>query len=106
MARKSATKSADVRAPQKRDFASGDASLRISAADFVAWQDRLGLSNNAAARAIFASPNSIAIYRAMGAGPDVALRCRAVELGVSAGDSWQFIERAAKLLAQYRALHP
>ncbi|TAI67589.1 hypothetical protein [Bradyrhizobium sp. Leo170] len=106
MAKKSATKPADVRAPQKRDFATGDASQRINGAEFVAWQERLGLSNNAAARAIFASPNSIATYRTLGAGPDVALRCRAVELGISTGDSWQFIERAAKLLAQYRALHP
>ena len=99
-------KPTDKRAPQRRAFATADSSLRISAQDFVAWQDRQGFSNNDAARAIFASPNSIAGYRAAGAGPDVALRCMAVEIGISPADGWEFIERAGKLLERYREMHP
>jgi hypothetical protein len=86
-----------------RAFASADTSLRIKAAEFVAWQDDLGLSNAAAARALYRSPNTIALFREEGAPPDIAILCRAIRLGVAADDSWQFIEKAAETLKTLRA---
>jgi hypothetical protein len=101
---KASPKSAARKAPPKsRAYSSADTSLRISAAEFVAWQDALGLSNEAAARALYRSPNTIAAYRVDGAPADIAILCRAIRLGVAADDSWQFIEKAAETFKTLRA---
>jgi hypothetical protein len=92
--------------PKSRAFASGDAALRISAADFIAWQDRLDLSNAAAARVLYVSVNTVATFRKTGAGPEIARQCRAIYLGVAPDDSWQFIAEAKELLATYRRIRP
>src|SRR5262249_48691426 len=90
--------------PQRRAYASADTTLRISAEDFKAWQERLDLSNADAARLLFVGPNTITAARAAGAGPDIALKCRAVSLGITADESWQFIEDARQLLDCYRSI--
>jgi hypothetical protein len=82
-----------VKAPVKtqkksRAFASADTSLRITAAEFVAWQEGMGLSNADAARLLYVSANTLTTYRAAGAGPDVARQCRAIVAGIEPGDSW------------------
>lgn len=73
---------------KSRAFASADTSLRISAAEFVAWQEGLGLSSADAARLLYVSANTLTAYRAAGAGPDVARQCRAIVAGIDPGDSW------------------
>ena len=70
-----------------RRFASDGAAPRISAAEFIAWQATLGLSNGDAARALHVSPNTVTAARRDGAGADLALRCNAVLAGISAADS-------------------
>lgn len=90
-------------APKSRAYSSADSALRISAAEFVAWQEALGLSNEAAARALYRSPNTVATFREAGAPPDIAILCRAIRLGVAADDGWQFIEKAAETLKTLRA---
>ncbi len=82
MAKTKPAKRVSVRKPASRAFASADASLRISAAEFVAWQERQGLSNAAAARLLYVSANTLTAYRAAGAGPDVARQCWAIVAGI------------------------
>ncbi len=74
-------------AAKSRAFASADSSLRISAAEFIAWQEELGLSNAAAARLLYVSANTLAGYRAAGAGPDIARQCRAIVAGIDPADT-------------------
>lgn len=93
-------------AAKSRAFASADTALRINAAEFIAWQEGLGLSNAAAARLLYVSANTLAAYRAEGAGADIARQCRAIRLGIRPDDSWQFIERAAKMLETLRQIIP
>ena len=65
-----------------RAFASADSALRISAADFCAWQEGQGLTIAAAARLLYISDNTIAKYRADGAPPDIARQCWAIIAGI------------------------
>jgi hypothetical protein len=67
---------------KSRAFASADSSLRISGADFCAWQDSLGLSGAAAARLLYVSPNTLAAYQTDGAPPDIARQCWAIVAGI------------------------
>ena len=69
-------------AAKSRAFASADSALRISAADFCAWQAGLGLSGAAAARLLYVSANTLAGYRNDGAPPDIARQCRAILAGI------------------------
>lgn len=87
---------------KSRAYASENTSLRISAEEFKAWQAGLELSNADAARLLFVSPNTITAARADGAGPDLALKCRAVSVGIAADDDWQFIADTAVLLKAFR----
>ena len=92
------------RAPKRRAYASSDTALRISADEFKAWQAGLDLSNADAARLLFVGPNTITAARTVGAGPDLALKCRAVSLGITADETWQFIADARELLETLRRI--
>ena len=85
--------------PKSRAFASGDASLRISAADFIAWQDRLNLSNAAAARVLYVSVNTVATFRKVGAGPNIARQCWAIVSGIEPDQGQWHSELLAELNA-------
>lgn len=76
------TKAPDKQARKPRAFASADTALRISAAEFRTWQEGAGLSNAAAARLLYVSENTLAQYRANGAGPDIARQIWAITAGI------------------------
>jgi hypothetical protein len=86
-----------------RAYASAGAALRISASEFIAWQEGLGLSNGAAAAALFVSPNTVTAARRDGASADIALKCRAVAAGISAADTWPDIWRLGRIVAAVRS---
>ncbi|MCW2195049.1 hypothetical protein AB7M45_007822 [Bradyrhizobium elkanii] len=77
-----ASKATAKRKPASRAFASADTSLRISAAEFRTWQEGAGLSNAAAARLLYVAENTLAQYRANGAGPDIARQIWAIIAGI------------------------
>lgn len=104
MPKRKAVKTQAKAKPKRRAYASADTSLRINAAEFIAWQEGLNLSNEQAARLLFVGPNTIRAVRAAGAGPDLALKCRAVALGITADDDWQFLADAGELLKTYRRI--
>lgn len=93
----------DKTTPRRRAFASAGAALRISAAEFVAWQEGLGLSNGEAAAALYVSPNTVTAARRDGGGADIALKCRAVAAGISAADAWPDIWRLGRIVAAVRS---
>ncbi|MHC2251021.1 hypothetical protein ACVILK_000713 [Bradyrhizobium embrapense] len=78
-----ADKTAPRQAGKGRAYASAGAAMRISAAEFMAWQEELGLSNGAAAAALFISPNTVTAVRAEGGSAELALKCRAIAAGLS-----------------------
>lgn len=84
---------------KSRAFASADTALRISAQDFCAWQERLGLSNAAAARLLYVAANTLVGYRTAGAGPDVARQCWAIVAGIQPDTG----QKRAELLGRINA---
>lgn len=55
---------------------------KMSAADYCAWQDAMGLSDAAAARKLGASTSSIVRYREKGGSATLGLACAAVASGL------------------------
>jgi hypothetical protein len=84
---------------RNRANASADTSLRISAAEFVAWQTDLGLSSAAAARLLYVSENTLAGYRVSGADPGIARQCRAILAGIDPADTFEHCKKLGQINA-------
>lgn len=85
--------------PVSRAYASAGTALRITATEFVEWQDALGLSNGAAAAALYVSPNTITAARRDGASAELRLKCLAVAAGISAATTIAHALRLGRLNA-------
>jgi hypothetical protein len=99
MARSKQEKEPAKQISKSRAFASADTALRISAQDFCAWQERLGLSNAATARLLYVAANTLVAYRTAGAGPDVARQCWAIVAGIQPDTG----QKRAELLGRLNA---
>jgi hypothetical protein len=97
MSKGRAEKVAVTRIAKSRAFASAGSSLRISAQEFIAWQEELGLSNAQAAAALYIGPNTVTALRADGGGAEIGLKCRAVAAGISAADPWPDVWRLGRV---------
>lgn len=73
----------DYTKPVKRGRPEVDktAAPKISAADFIAWQQAIGYSDAMAARQLGASSSSIVRYRAKGGSATLGLACAALAIG-------------------------
>ncbi|MCK1577816.1 hypothetical protein [Bradyrhizobium sp. 174] len=97
MTKAKAAKEATKHIRRPRAFASADSSLRISAADFCAWQEGLGLSIAAVAALLYVAENTVAKYRAEGAPPDIARQCWAIIAGIKPDTG----QKRAELLGKF-----
>ncbi|WBU27574.1 hypothetical protein OOZ54_12805 [Rhodopseudomonas palustris] len=56
---------------------------------FIEWQKLMGFSNKAAARALYVSANTIALFRTRGAPPRKLIEMRAIVAGIEPNTPWE-----------------